>query len=80
MKLTLRKEKDKENCWQFVDETKEQALGTKFVPTNTATSMKWAVSNYAAWRDSRNAQFGDEPDKRVPMDLLESTDSKILNK
>ena len=31
MKLSVRKEKDKENRWQFVDETKEQALGTKFV-------------------------------------------------
>ena len=40
MKLSVRKEKDKENRWQFVDETKEQALGTKFVPKNTQQKQK----------------------------------------
>ena len=57
MKLTLRKEKDKENCWQFVDETKEQALGTKFELKKTVTSTKWAVSNFVSWCNSQNAQF-----------------------
>lgn len=80
LKLSLRKEQDKENRWQFMDETKEQVLGTKFVPKNTATSTKWAVSNFVAWCDSRNAQFHDEPDKLVPENLLEIIDSKILNK
>ena len=80
MKLSVRKEKDKENRWQFVDETKEQALGTKFVPKNTVTSTKWAVSNFVSWHNSRNARFRDEPDKQVPMNLLESTDGKVLSK
>lgn len=66
MKISVRKEKDKENRWQFVDETKEQALGMKFIPKNTVTSTKWAVSNFVSWSNSRNAQFRDEPDKQVP--------------
>ena len=80
MKLSVRKEKDKENRWQFVDETKEQALGTKFVQKNTVTSTKWAVSNFVSWSNSRNTRFCNEPDKQVPMNLLESTDSKVLSK
>lgn len=80
MKLSVCKEKDKENRWQFVDETKEQALGTKFVPKNTITSTKCAVSNFVSLCNSRNARFRDEPDKQVPMNLLESTDGKVLSK
>ncbi len=38
-------ESDKENCWHFVDETREEGSGKKFVCKNTFTSTKWAVSN-----------------------------------
>ena len=54
LKLSLAKE-GKENRWQFVDEGKEAALQKKFVPKNTGISTKWAVSNFVAWRDGRNA-------------------------
>ena len=85
LRLSLQKrhkqvaEKDKENRWQFVDEAEEAALGKKFVPKNTATSTKWAVSNFVAWRDSRNARYP-EPEKQVPVDLLQSTDTAVLGK
>ena len=72
-------EKDKENRWQFVDEAEEATLGKKFVPENTATSTKWAVSNFVAWRDSRNAWYH-EPEKQVTIGLLQSTHTAVLNK
>ena len=34
----------------------QAALGKEFVPKNTATSTKWAVLNFVAWRNGRNAQ------------------------
>jgi len=55
-KLKLSVPKDKESRWQFVDDAMEAALSKKFVPKNTATSTKWAVSNFVAWRNGRNAQ------------------------
>ena len=55
-KLKLSVPKDKENRWQFVDGKTEAAFSKQFVPKNTATSTKWAVSNFVAWRDGRNAQ------------------------
>ena len=73
-------EKNKENRWSFVDETREEALGKKFVCRNTFTSTKWEVFNYVAWRDACNARFASEPDKRVPEDLLKSTNAVALCK
>ena len=54
-KLKLSVPKDKENRWQFVDDTMEVAFSKQFVPKNTTTSTKWAVSNFVAWRDGQNA-------------------------
>ena len=54
-KLKLSVPKDKESRWQFVDDAMEAALSKKFVPKNTATSTKWAVLNFVAWRNGRNA-------------------------
>jgi len=34
----------------------EAALSKEFVPKNTATSAKWAVLSFVAWRNRRNAQ------------------------
>ena len=79
-KLKLSVPKDKENRWQFVDDAKEAALSKKFVPKNTATSTKWAVSNFVAWRDGRNARYCNKPEKQVPMDLLEKADTAVLGK
>ena len=55
-KLKLSVSKDKESQWQFVDDATEAALSKEFVPKNTATSTKWAVSNFVAWRNGRNAR------------------------
>jgi len=44
------------NQWQFVDDATEPALSKEFVPKNTATSTKWAVSNFVARRNGWNAQ------------------------
>ena len=79
LKLSLPKE-GKKNRWQFVDEAKEAALQKKFVSQNTAISTKWAVSNFVAWRDGRNAHYCNESEKQVPMDLLENTDTAVLSK
>ena len=49
-KLKLSVPKDKESQWQFVDDATEVALSKEFVPKSTATSTKWAVSNFVAWR------------------------------
>ena len=54
-KLKLSVPKDKESRWQFVDDATEVAFGKQFVPKNTATSTKWAMSNFVAWRNGRNA-------------------------
>ena len=40
----------------FVDDAMEAALSKEFVPKNTATSAKWAVSNFVAWRNGQNTQ------------------------
>ena len=79
LKLSLSKE-GKENRWQFVDKAKEAALQKNFVPKNTTTSTKWAVSNFVVWRDGRNAHYCNESEKQVPMDLLENTDTAVLSK
>jgi len=43
------------SCNVHVD-AMEAALSKKFVPKNTTTSTKWAVLNFVAWRNGRNAQ------------------------
>jgi len=55
-KLKLSVPKDKENRWQLVDDATEAAFSKQFVPRNTTTSTKWAVSNFVAWRDGQNAR------------------------
>ena len=54
-KLKLSVPKDKESWWQFVDNAMQAVLGKEFVPKNTTSSTKWAVSNFVAWRNGRNA-------------------------
>ena len=76
-KLSLPKE-GKENRWRFVD--KGSSSSEKFVPKSTATSTKWAVSNFVAWQDGRNAHYCIESEKQVPMDLLVNTDTAVLSK
>ena len=40
----------------FVDNAMEAAPSKEFMSKNTATSTKWAVSNFVAWRNGRNAR------------------------
>ena len=38
--------------------TKEtENLTTKYVPRNTVTSTKWAITTFEGWKKSRNAHF-----------------------
>ena len=55
-KLKLSVPKDKESRWQFVDDIMEAALSKEDVPKNTATTTKWAVLNFVAWRNGRNVR------------------------
>ena len=55
-KLKLSVPKDDESQWQFVDDATEAAFGKQFVSKDTATSTKWAVSNFVAWRNGRNGR------------------------
>ena len=66
--------------WTFVSDAQEKALAAKCVPKNTAISTKWAVGNFESWRKGRNVNFVNEPEKQVPADLLEVSDSKLLCK
>ena len=66
--------------WEFIDECKEEKLTKKFVPKNTATSKKWALSNFTSWKQSRNLHFADNVEKQIPDALLESADAASLNK
>ena len=50
-KLKFSVPKDKESRWKFVDDATKAALSKEFVPKNTTTSTKWAVSNFVAWRN-----------------------------
>ena len=58
----------------------ERALAEKCVPKNTATSTKWAVTNFESWRKSRNETFALEPGRQVPDRLLLGLDSAALCK
>ena len=39
--------------WHFISEAQEQALSKKFVPKNTASSTKWAMSIFTSWKRGR---------------------------
>ncbi len=73
-KLKLDKKKPSAERWHFISEEREEVLGKKYVPKNTATSTKWALGNFSSWRDSRNKRFSTDASKVVPDHLLESTE------
>ena len=60
----------RKNRWEFVDDTKEAGLSKKFVPKNTATSTRWAMSNLFSWCYGQKTQYCNEPYKQVPVDLI----------
>ena len=73
-KLKLSVPKDKESRWQYVDNATEAAFGKQFVPKNSTTSTKWAVSNFVAWRNGRNTR---DQIHEISMRAIGSTCSKI---
>ena len=74
-----KKAEDKENSerFSFINATVAEQLESRYVPKNTATSTKWALTTFEAWRNGRNLRF---PMEQVPEDLLESSDVAALNK
>ena len=79
LKLSLSKKKNSER-FEFISGAKVETLGKKFVPQNTESSTKWALTNYLLWRDKRNATFSDKPSEQVPQDLLASKDAAEIIK
>ena len=85
LSLSLKK-KDKKRVqgessrWNFISEEEESSLSTLFVPKNTESSTKWALSNFMQWKMSRNEQFCEEREKQVPDDILETACPEILCK
>ena len=87
LKLSLSKKgkcraQDKENCerFEFISGAEVKTLGKRFVPKNTESSTKWALTNYVSWRDKRNATYSDNPSEQVPQDLLASKDPAEISK
>ena len=72
--------KPRNDRWQFTNEEEQQNLCKKFTPRNTASSTKWALSNFNAWKASRNERFKDTPEGIVPDDLLVMSDPVALSK
>ena len=64
----------------FLTLEEERALADKCIPRNTATSTKWAVTNFESWRKTRNENFTLEPERQVPDRLLLGLDSAALCK
>lgn len=69
---------DKENHtrFQFLTEDECDKLKEGYTLANTAKSTKWALNNFAAWKDARaKAQ-----QEKCPDDLLTSSDPALLCK
>ena len=79
LKLSLSKNKNSER-FEFISGAEVETLGKKFVPKNTESSTKWALTNYLLWRDKRNATFSDKPSEQVLQDLLASKDAAEISK
>ncbi len=60
LKLSLDKKEDKSSRWHFVSAEEQDSLSVKFVPKNTATSTKWALTNFTEWSKGRSDRFGCE--------------------
>ena len=70
-------DQEKERLFRFIDAVEVQSLEKKFIPKNTDSSTKWALSNFLSWRDKRNAVH---PGNQVPPDLLVCSDATVLSK
>lgn len=69
-----------ENRWSFINESEAQSLSKKCVPKNTAVNTKWALTNFLAWKSSRNMRFEGKPDELVPEDILQNNSPRVLAK
>ena len=67
---------DKENDtrFQFLTEDECNKLKKGYTPANTTKSTKWALNNFAAWKDAHAQQV------KCPDNLLSSTDPALLCK
>ena len=59
--------------WLDVDGLDSEKLKSKYVPENTSSSAKWALSTFTNWMESRNMHYKDAPGQQVPIDILNST-------
>ena len=60
----------------FVTDEELADFSKGFVPKNTTSSTSWAIRNYKAWEEARNTSY---PSKKVPPNLLRTTDKALLN-
>ena len=72
LKLSLKEQGDKENCWGFLEEKEQDLLTKAYVLRNTLFNMKWALTHFEDWRRSHNVLY---PNKPMPEDLLVSTNT-----
>ena len=77
--LTLKGEERKADInktrFSFLTENEHEKLKEDYVPLNTEKNTKWAIKNFAAWKEAR-VKRGIEP---CPDDLLFSTDPALLS-
>ena len=69
-----------EKRWSFINESEAQSLSKKCVPKNTAVNTNWALTNFLAWKSSRNKRFEGKPDELVPEDILQNNSQCVLAK
>ena len=62
--------------WDSIGEERDNKLSRKYIPKNTATTTKWALSNFNVWKHSRNKRIAGDCGKCCPDDILESTNSE----
>lgn len=65
--------------WDFISKYHEN-LGKKYVPKNTAATIKWVLTNFNTWKEGRSKCFATDPDKCIPDDILDTTNSTVLCK
>lgn len=47
---------------------------------HTGVSNRWALKNFTAWKNKRNAQYPTEKEEQVPSNILKCCDAEVLNK
>ena len=49
----------------FIGEERVNNLSRKYVPTNTAATTKWTLSNFNAWKQGRKKRFAGDSEKCI---------------